>query len=57
MAKKMVIVISTGNSYSEIERELGFTENEWNAMSFDEQETEVQHAINNAVEWNLKTVN
>ena len=57
MAKQMVIVISTGNSYSEIERELGFTENEWDALSIEEQETEIQHAINNAVEWDLKTIN
>lgn len=54
MAKQMVLTVSTGMTYSEQKVLLGFTADEWRALSGDEQSVEIDHAIKNIIDWSVK---
>lgn len=54
MAKQMVLTVNTGMTYSEREVLLGFTVEEWGKLSSDEQSVEIEHAIENIIDWSLK---
>ncbi|MGG4662972.1 DUF7167 family protein [Providencia vermicola] len=55
MAKQMVLTVSTGMVGSEREVLLGFTVEEWRALSGDEQSVEIDHAIKNIIDWSVKS--
>ncbi|MBG5919005.1 hypothetical protein AB6H27_22800 [Providencia huaxiensis] len=54
MAKQMVLTVSTGMTFSQREVLLGFTVEEWRALSGDEQSVEIDHAIKNIIDWSVK---
>ncbi|HEM6858827.1 TPA: hypothetical protein U2I44_003804 [Providencia rettgeri] len=54
MAKQMVLTVSTGMTFSQREVLLGFTVEEWRALSGDEQSVEIDHDIKNIIDWSVK---
>ncbi|MEI9698933.1 hypothetical protein V5046_13955 [Moellerella wisconsensis] len=54
MAKLMVLTVSTGMTYSEQKILLGFTAEEWAALSDDDQKVEIENAIMNMIDWSIK---
>lgn len=54
MAKQMVLTVSTGMTYSEQKVLLGFTAEEWERLSNDDQLVEIENAIMNTIDWSVK---
>lgn len=54
MAKQMILTVSTGMTYSEQKVLLGFTAEEWEGLSHDDQLVEIENAIMNIIDWSVK---